>query len=461
MPAPVTAPSAPAQPAAGATPAPSAPRPGTPAPDLERPQESWLDEVGNDLQELSDEGDRQAAGDRTPPKPKPQRQEPDRPADGEPADGEPAAGAEPEPGGEPEPGAQPEAGQPQGREADVAKMTAPELRKAHKALQQKVNKELQPTIQRLEKELKEARSRPAGESEEQKAKYAALEKRIAEQEATIRFTDYQKSEEFRTKYQEPYVKAWNAALRDITDMEVELAGGGTRKATEDDLVRLGNLPLQKARTEANAMFGDSADDVMYHVRQLKSLASEQSAALERAQTEAQKRAQEEAKTAGTRRAERIQKWNENNQALATKYPAWFAKAEADPEGNTLLDKGFALVDLIFSPQTVKLEYLPPAFANDIKTNDGKLSPDMQNRLHALIRNKAAGFDRLARYANMLKKELAEAKKSLAEFENSEPPAGGGARGGTGGRGGARQTVGVTMEQIDADIDELDRKGGRR
>lgn len=340
-------------------------------------------------------------------------------------------------------------------------MTAPALRKAHKDLQQKVNKELQPTIQRLERELKEARSRPAAESEESKAKFAALEKRIAEQEATIRFTEYQKSEEFRTKYQEPYVKAWNEALRDIAEMEVETANGQTRKASESDLIRLGNMPLQKARTEANAMFGDSADDVMDHVRHLKRLAAEQSGALENAQAEAQKRAQEEAKTAGTRRAERIQKWNENNQALATKYPAWFAKRNEDPDGNALLDKGFNLVDLIFSPQTVKLEYLPPAFASDMRANDGKLSPDMQNRLHALVRNKAAGFDRLARQVNLLKKELAEAKKELSDYQGSEPPAGGGTRGGTGGGRGTRQSVGVTMEEIEGEIDELDRKGPRR
>ena len=422
--------------------APVAPTPAAPAPSpaprqTEAPESEWLEEAGADL-EAMDRGE--AVPDRgayVPPK-KPEK----KPDDDAPPVPDPKVVKKPDE--KPKP---PEAAAP-----DDKNLKLPELRKAYDTSKKKVA-ELEPEVTRLRAQVAELEKRAPADVKPFEEKLTTAQKRIADQEALIQYLNYEKSQDFTDKYATPYREAWGKALTDLAEFEVELSDGQTRKGTQHDLMRLAGMTLGEARKEANRMFGDSADDVMFHVREVRRLADAQDKALKDAQTNATKFADENKTRAAEQSRLREQNWQTNNQSLAEKYPKWFAPDPEDTEGNSLLKKGFAVADLLFAPTTLDdaaRQLLPKSFLTDLEANKGRLSPGAETKLHAMIRNKAAGFDRLALRVKSLSKELEEANAKLSQYEESEPPTGGGAP-----AGGA--AVGDFLDDANAEIDKLDKR----
>jgi len=245
-----------------------------------------------------------------------------------------------------------------------------------------------------------------------------LQSRNKELEEEIRYVNYQKSEEFTSKYQIPYRKAWDRAMEDLKEVRIQLQDGQEREVTGNDILELCNMPLSKAREVARAVFGDFADDVMQHRKEIKRLFDEQSQALTEARTNGEAREKQ--------RNEQFQKltgeidgyiktnWEKANAEAHgdAKYGAFFKPIEGDAEGNQRLAKGFELVDR--------------AFAENPK--DPRLNAEQRLAIikrHAAVRNRAAGFGRLAWQNEKLKAELAAANKKLGEYEGTIPAAGGG------------------------------------
>lgn len=366
--------------------------------------------------------------------------------DGLPQDDKPPAKEKPET--PPKPAVKPQSPAPE----DIKNLKVPEVRKNYEALLKRVSSELEPEVTRLRSEVAELKQRAPVDTKPYEEKVTAAEKRIADQEALIRFLDYEKSAEFNDNYATPYRNKWNEALENLSQYKVEMPDGSTRPATEKDLIALGQMDLGDRRKAANAMFGDSADDVMAEVRDVVKLAKAQENALHQAKINAAKFAEEnKVKSAESARA-RDANWQTQNDSLAQKYPKWFAPDAEDSEGSTLLKKGFAIADLVFSakpPDEATKQLLPKSFLADLEANKGRLSPEGQTRLHALIRNKAAGFDRLARQVKSLSTQLEEANKKLAAYEDTEPPTGGDSPAGGG-------VVGDYLEDSNAELDKLDK-----
>jgi len=433
----------PAAPAAPPAAAPAAPTPAAPSPSPalrqpEVPESEWLDEVGTDL-EAMDRGE--AVPERGAYVPPEKREK--KPADDAPPQPDPKVVKKPDAPFKPEDKAP----------IDEAKMTVPQLRKNRDELKARIAKELEPEIQKLRTQVSELEKRAPADVKPFEEKLTTAQKRIADQEALIQYLNYEKSQDFTDKYATPYREAWGKALTDLAEFEVELSDGQTRKGTQHDLMRLAGMTLGEARKEANRMFGDSADDVMFHVREVRRLADAQDKALKDAQTNATKFADENKTRAAEQSRLREQNWQTNNQSLAEKYPKWFAPDPEDTEGNSLLKKGFAVADLLFAPTTLDdaaRQLLPKSFLTDLEANKGRLSPGAETKLHAMIRNKAAGFDRLALRVKSLSKELEEANAKLAQYEQSEPGTGGDAPTG-GGPGGDYQA------EYEAEIDKLDKR----
>lgn len=283
--------------------------------------------------------------------------------------------------------------------------TAPkELRKAYeekkKALVQKSNE-----VDRLKREIEEIKKTPPDDPEKAviAEKLTATEKRLKEVEDEIRFTNYGKSAEFTEKYKKPYEEAWAKAVAELSELTVEQEDGTTRAANVNDLLLLAQMPLGEARKVANQMFGAAADDVMAHRRRIRELSDAQNKALEEAKANGAKW-EEDRKAQFLAQREQAQKaWVTHNKSLEEKYPNWFGHPEDDTDGNALFDKGREQIDKYLFMQTEKL---PPAEAV---------------KFHALVRAKFANHDRLALHNKKLREEVASLKKSLSEYEKSEPP----------------------------------------
>ena len=117
-----------------------------------------------------------------------------------------------------------------------------------------------------------------------------LQKQNEDLEKEIRFTNYAKSSEFKSKYQEPYEKAWARAVKELS--EVTITDPGTnqeRAASLADLADIVQLPLGKARAAAESVFGPFADDVMAYRKEIIGLYEAQETALKEARDTSIKR----------------------------------------------------------------------------------------------------------------------------------------------------------------------------
>jgi hypothetical protein len=412
-PPPAAAPAAAPAPAPAAAPAPASAAQSPAAPPPKDTKPSWLDEAGTDFDNMDTD---------RPPKPvaKPNEDSPVKP-------------------GEVVPPVKPD---DKSSEQPVKPVKAAELRVAYDNLKKEKREVLEPKIQALESRIKEFESKAPEDTKPIIEKMTAIEKRNAELEQHIAFVDYQKSNEFQTKYQQPYTEAWTKAVSDFGQLTVRVPGEvdpntgeptiSTRQATAHDLLYLANLPLSQMDDQAEALFGKSAARVIRHVERVRELSDAQNKAL----NEAHKKGGEWAKTRQFQMQQFQQAqhdmWNQFNKEISERFPTMFAPVEGDAEGNELLTKGFAQADRLFAP------------AADAKPQ----STEERIQFHALLRNKIANHDRLARRLKTVNAELAEAKEALAAYEKSEPPAGKG--------GGAKPASKTWEQEVDEELRKLDR-----
>lgn len=341
-----------------------------------------------------------------------------------------------------------------GGEAPVKPVKAADLRGAYEGLKKKVREEYEPELNKLRDKVKEYEASHPQQTEQLTKELEETRKRRDELESEIRFVNYQKSTEYQEKYVKPYQEAWNKAVEELAELTVSDAEGNTRTATANDLLALANLPLGEARRQAREMFGDAADDVMTHRRVIRELSAAQTKALDDAQKQSGEREKQLATQRQIEHQQTIKLWQTENQELAKKYPNWFAHVEGDTEGNALLDKGMALADLHFvgakDLAKEQIEMLPPAFRDILKTK-GTLSVQERVKLDALLRHKIASHSRIAHKLKTAHARIKELEKSLAEYEQSSPPAG--KAGGGSGKGGETNPV----SEAEAELDAIDRK----
>lgn len=266
----------------------------------------------------------------------------------------------------------------------------------------------------LEQQLAEAKkSLPdPKEREEMTTKLTAAEKRLQELEEEIRFTNYKKSREYQEKYEKPYEDAWKRAMGDLSELVIDDGGEG-RQMSPEDMLELVRLPLQKARERAKELFGDFADDVMAHRKEIKRLADDQSRALEEARKNGEAREKERQqklrelhqnfqKTVG-------EMWKQSNETMAKdeKTGRFLRPVEGDEEGNKRLARGFELADKAFSVSPLDPKLTAEERASVVK-------------LHSAIRNRAAAAGRLILWNEKLTAQVESLKAELAKYQSAEP-----------------------------------------
>jgi hypothetical protein len=252
-----------------------------------------------------------------------------------------------------------------------------------------------------------------------------LQKRIDEYENRIRLTNYESSDEYRTKYLAPYQGAVSDANDVIKELVVseenpETGEANDRPATWEDFQRLYELPLGHQAKEAKRMFGDGPNIVvMQHIASIKAAVKSATKAREEYATKAgeieksrmAEEAQKRERAAATNR-EVVEMWSKVNQALSENPNGqlFWGKDKDDQAANEALAKGFAIADKRFGP-----EYQ-------------KLSVPERVKLDAMIRHRVAGFSKLNYLLQKTNSELAEARKTIESLKASGPgrPASGGA-----------------------------------
>jgi len=248
-------------------------------------------------------------------------------------------------------------------------------------------------------------------------KFTKIEQRNKELEDQIRYVDYSKSQDFVEKYQKPYENGWKEAMKELREIRVD-TDQGSRNFNAQDMLELVNMPLNKARETCTELFGDNADDVMAHRKELRGLFEKQAEALEDArkngaEREKTMRADRERAMSGINK-QITDQWKQLNEEIVKdeKLGRYFQPIEGDDEANAMLQKGYELVD--------------GAFAADAM--DPALTPEQREqviRKHVAIRNRAAAFGRTKHLLEKREAELAAVRKELDQYKQSTPNLGGG------------------------------------
>jgi hypothetical protein len=358
--------------------------------------------------------------------------------------------APPEPDPKPKPAPEPAAPEPEEPQpeppaddtddlADLKTSKEPDA-KGKKPSPWKIAEEYKKKSAQLEKELAEARANSTAKKE-----YEALQKqfkevsdRTAQMEEELRYVNYQKSDEFKKQYKEPYEAAWKRAMDELGQLTVDDAGT-MRPINAQDLLQLVNLPLQKAKEAAKALFGDLADDVMSHRKEIKSLFDVQLSALEEAKKVGAEREKQKAMEMEARHKEMNEfvskNWSQANEEVAQdeRFGKFFSEDPKDQSGNERLRKGFALVDKVWGENPM----------------DPRHSPEERQRIirsHAMLRNRAAAFGRLVATNQNLEKQIAQLSEELESFKASEP-----ARSGSQSGSEQPQGRGPWRQQVEAEL----------
>jgi hypothetical protein len=290
----------------------------------------------------------------------------------------------------------------------------------------------------------------------------AWNKTRTELENELKFASYERSAEYKEKYQQPFLDTYAqggkliAALNfkepdtvDPADGTV-IEPGKTRKATEADWDQLMGLSDEDAANRFIAEhFGHNAARITVMRDKVLDLHGRMRAVVEdyrKQGTERETRLQE---TVANQRKEISTRWHAANQHAAGKYPAIFAPDPADPKGNTLLEAGYRLADLAFGVlDPADLPKLPPAIQS--KFVNGQLPPAELVNLHSAIRNRAAVFDRNQFRLTQKDARIKELEDKLKGYEASEPQRGQARKVEAGGKPG----VPSTLADVDSAFDRI-------
>lgn len=269
----------------------------------------------------------------------------------------------------------------------------------------------------------------------------ARDKRIKELEQELSFTAYERSQDYKDKYEKPFVDAYNAGRARLAALKVverrdeaEQVTQQARQGTAADFDKImAIVDDEEAAQLAEQMFGSKNSMVLYHRervqelnrQRLEAVESHKKGAEEREKQAVETRAKEQEETK-TRQARMVQMFNEQSTAAVEKYPQFFKPTDGDDKGNALLESGRKFADMVFKPTS-------------------PYSAEQAVAIHAAAYNKLLGFDRLAYLWRKEQARVKELETKLAEFTKSE------------GAGGATHRPPAEGEKsFDQELEELDK-----
>lgn len=280
-------------------------------------------------------------------------------------------------------------------------------------------KTLETELQGLQSKYQELEQRvPKTEQERQQlaTKLSELEKKHNEVLAELNFANYERSPEYKEKYEKPYQDAIARAHRDTSELTVteedrtqqpdENGKYPTRErqAKPEDFDEVYSLPLGPATKLAAKKFGpESVSIVMAHRNAIRQAAEAAVGALKTWKENAGKREKEmEAQSIQTR--ERVAGlWTQVNTDIKSKNPELFGERADDKEWNEELAKGEKMADAYFA--------------------DRSAHPIEQRVIFdAHVRNRIAAFPALVSRMRKLEAENAQLAKDLAALRGSAPGA---------------------------------------
>jgi len=304
---------------------------------------------------------------------------------------------------------------------DPTKLKTSELAKHYHALKAKEKAWLKER-EELSKKAAEPKEWPEKKTYEERIaerekQIEEYNKRVAEYEQTLQFTNFTKSQAYKDNFQKPYFESWKtgqtrAASMKVIERKNEEDGTVLQQARQgtaedfDSIMRIAEDDL--AAEKAAELFGHKASIILHHREKVRDIQSRADAAIEEyqqkgAEWEKQQREQSEKQSKEyTSMVDKFQK------AAVEKYPHFFKPDPSDPKANGYLESGSHLLERVLK--------------NGAPISDGEKPMTSEEFAIAVaaVRNKAMGFDRVAYLATTRAKRIKELEKELEQFKSSKP-----------------------------------------
>lgn len=228
----------------------------------------------------------------------------------------------------------------------------------------------------------------------------AREKALQAAQSELAAIRYEKSDEYKKKYDQPFTEAAEYAKQVIENLNV-IEGDGERAAKWNDFAAIWNLPPGRAEMEAQKMFGAASAVVLRHLDKLRDLDHARKQALRDHEAGATER-EKAARAQQAQASERINAaWKMAEKELIERNPDHYGEKPGDDERNSLWKESLALVD--------------QAYTGRAKLNETELVV-----LDANVRLQAAAYPVLVRELAQTKHQLEQYKIRLGEKEGSKP-----------------------------------------
>ncbi len=265
-------------------------------------------------------------------------------------------------------------------------------------------------LSKLNAKIRELETRPqqSGDIKALTEELATTKKRLEEHESEIKVTRYERSQEFKDKYEKPYQSAYKEAYSDMGELIVreqnpEDPDNPTRRsATTADFDEILNLKLGPAGELAEKKFGVAgAATVMGHYKAIKKLAKDASTAITDHSKNADSYEQQQTAQKKLEMEGRTQMFSHAKQAIGEKYPELFGPREKDATWNEALTKGRSMADLAFSDRT-------------------GLTPEQSAILDAQVHARISAFPGLRQERDAFKAKVEALEKENAQLRGSGP-----------------------------------------
>lgn len=274
-----------------------------------------------------------------------------------------------------------------------------ELRAAYESASKRL-KELESEREKWSKQAEDPEKKTLSERLE------AVEKRRAELEDEIKFSAYERSQEYKDTYLAPLERALKSAYQDVAQLNLETTDG--EKATPAHLNTLCRMDLPAAISQSKEWFGDASTEVLAMRRHILELRDQAEGAVEQFRKNGVERERQRSEMSVRQRDEQRKSFQHHVDEGIEKHPDLFKASEEDGKGKQLLTRGMALADSIFE-------------------GGNGIPPAELVKIHAAIRNKAGGYDYLAYRWRQGQNRIKELETKLAEYEASDPGEGSGKR----------------------------------
>lgn len=280
-------------------------------------------------------------------------------------------------------------------------------------------------------------------------KIAALEKRNAELEEEFKFTNYERSPEYKTKWEQPFIDTYQSGRSKVSALKVtDPASGEVRPGKPEDFDSIMQAPSDESAAEMiETMFGAGARAQIVTMAREKVL--EANSARNKAVDEFRKNGSEREKQFAEFHSKITKEisstWEQTTKpdAVPEKHKAFILPKGSDETGKPIDAEGDAALDAGYKS-------FDRAAGEDAR--DPKLTPEQRQAIigrAAAIRHRAAAYPRLVKWLAQRDSQISELQEALKAYQTSEPGEGNGKRG----EGEQMAAPGNAMDSVMAQLEK--------